>query len=205
MADRPLGAILAGGLAQRMGGGDKTLLLLAGRTILSRVVERLAPQCAGLILNANGDPGRFERYGLPVVPDGRPDFAGPLAGLLASLDYAATLDDRPDDVLTVSADTPFLPSDLVARLVEARRREGADLACTRSGGRTHPVIGLWPLRTRDDLRIALRNGERGVGRFASRFRLAVAEWETNPVDPFFNANTPADLEEAAAVLAQSPP
>src|SRR5437016_13754954 len=144
-----LGLVLAGGLARRMGGGDKALLRIGGATILERVLERLAPQCRGLILNANGDPVRFAFTGLPVVADDVPDFAGPLAGVLAGLDWAAA--HRPDCplVLSVATDAPFLPIDLAERLADGRAREGADLACAASGGQPHPVIGLWPVRLRD--------------------------------------------------------
>lgn len=200
MPDLPLGAVLAGGLARRMGGGDKPLRRIGGRTILARVVERLAPQCRGLILSANGDPARFAACGLPVVADTVPDFAGPLAGLLAALDHAAEHHPEVTDVVTVPADTPFLPPDLVARLEAARKRAGTDLACAASAGRLHPVAALWPVRIRDALRQAIGEGERGVGRFAARYGPAVAEWEAEPADPFFNVNTPADLDIAEGLL-----
>lgn len=198
---RPVaGAILAGGLARRMGGGDKTLRTVGGRTILARVVERLRPQCGTLILNANGDPGRFAGYGLAVVPDSVPGFAGPLAGVLAALDHVA--EHHPDvrDVASAAADTPFLPRDLVRRLLEGRTAAGAVLACAASRGRTHPVVGLWPVALREDLRCALTaEDERGTGRFAARYPLALVEWPGEPIDPFFNANGPADLAAADAM------
>lgn len=201
-APSTFGALLAGGLARRMGGGDKPLRRIGGRPILDHVVERVAPQCAGLLLNANGDPSRFAAYGLPVVADDVPGFAGPLAGILAALDWVAQ--HRPDMswVVSVAADTPFLPQDLVQRLHAARVAAGAELACAASGGRTHPVIGLWPVALRGELRHALVVEDmRKIDRWTARYRLAVAEWPAAPVDPFFNANAPDDLVEAEALAA----
>jgi molybdopterin-guanine dinucleotide biosynthesis protein A len=196
-----LGVLLAGGLARRMGGGDKPLRVIAGRTILERVVERLKPQCDGLILNANGDPERFAFTGLPVVPDTVPDFAGPLAGILAALDWAA--EHRPDIawVASVAADTPFLPGDLVSRLHAAREQAGTPLACAESGGRAHPVNALWAVALRDDLRHALVEEDmRKIDRWTARHGIAYAPWATEPVDPFFNANTPEDLAGAERLI-----
>src|SRR5437764_5501698 len=145
MTDRkPLGVVLAGGLARRMGGGDKARLRIGGRTILERVLARLKPQCAALILNANGDPARFADTGLAVVPDSVPDFAGPLAGILAGLDWAAAHAPQIVDIASVPGDCPFLPADLVARLEAARTAAGTPLACARSGEWRHPVAALWP-------------------------------------------------------------
>jgi molybdopterin-guanine dinucleotide biosynthesis protein A len=198
-----LGVILAGGLARRMSGGDKALLELGGATLLERVVERLAPQCDALILNANGDPARFAAYGLTVSADSIPDFAGPLAGILAGMDWAAA--NRPDLgwIVTASVDTPFLPPELVERLHEVRTAASADLACARSGERNHNVDALWPVRLRDDLRAALIEGTRRVDRWTARFSLATAEWPTEPVDPFFNVNTPEDFAAAERILARN--
>ena len=197
-----VGLLLAGGQSRRMGGGDKCLRPLAGRPLLDHVIERLKPQVAALVLNANGDPARFAGFGLPVVADSLPDFAGPLAGILAGLDWAAA--NRPDCPLIVSAatDAPFLPHDLVARLVDGMRAAGADLACAASHGRAHPVIGLWPVRLRDELRRALVAEDiRKVDAWTGRYRLATVEVPAEPVDPFFNANRPDDLDRAAALLA----
>lgn len=196
-----IGVLLAGGLARRMGGGDKPLRLIAGRPILDRVIERLRPQVAGLVLNANGDPARFAGYGLPVAADSVPDFAGPLAGILAGLDWAA--EHRPDCsmIASVPTDAPFLPVDLVARMERARAMEGADMACAASGGQAHPVVGLWPVRLRNALRDALVNeGIRKVDVWTARYRLARVVFSDRPVDPFFNANRPGDLDEAARLL-----
>lgn len=196
------GVLLAGGLSRRMGGGDKTLRLLAGRPLLTHVVERLRPQVAALALNANGDPARFAAFGLPVVPDSVPDFAGPLAGILAGLDWAA--EQHPECALVVSAptDAPFLPRDLVARLLSGLAAEGADLACAASGGQPHPVVGLWPVRLREALRQALVVEDiRKVDVWTARFRLARVDFPLDAVDPFFNANRPDDLDAAAQLIA----
>src|SRR5690349_20697036 len=149
------GVLLAGGLARRMGGGDKPMRKIAGRTILQRVIDRLAPQCSGLIINANGDPTRFAAFGLPVIADDVADYPGPLAGILAALDWTAA--NRPDAqwVLSSAGDCPFLPRDLVTRLAQARAAKNAELAVASSGGQTHPVIGLWSVRLRNELRQAL--------------------------------------------------
>ncbi|WP_186420426.1 molybdenum cofactor guanylyltransferase MobA [Bosea sp. CS1GBMeth4] len=195
-APATLGLLLAGGLARRMGGGDKPLRTIAGRPILAHVVARLGPQCGGLLLNANGDPARFAEYGLPVAADSVPDFAGPLAGVLAGLDWLAA--NRPDTqwLVSVAADTPFIPRDLVARLHAAREAAGVPLACAASGGWTHPVIGLWPVALREALRHALIvEDERKIDRWTARHGVVAVEWPAAPVDPFFNANRPDDLAE----------
>ena len=200
-----VGLLLAGGQSRRMGGGDKALRLLAGQTLLDRVIDRMRPQVAALVLNANGDPARFARFGLPVVADSIADFAGPLAGVLAGLDWTAA--NRPDCTLVVSiaTDAPFLPADLVARLIEGMNAQGAALACAASGGQPHPVIGLWPVRLRDELRHALiAEGIRKVDVWTARYPLATVAFpdEIGGVDPFFNANRPEDLDRAAALLAE---
>jgi molybdenum cofactor guanylyltransferase len=200
MMSEPLGVVLAGGLARRMGGGDKARLRIGGRTILERVLTRMRPQCAALILNANGDPTRFKDTGIEVVPDSVPDFAGPLAGILAALDWAAAHAPELADVASVPGDCPFLPDDLVAQLLSARARERAPLACARSGEWRHPVIGLWPVYLRSDLRKALLNeGLHKIESWTARHGVAVADWPASPVDPFFNVNTPGDAAEAERI------
>ncbi|MGL4439427.1 MAG: molybdenum cofactor guanylyltransferase MobA [Bosea sp. (in: a-proteobacteria)] len=199
---RILGVLLAGGLARRMGGGDKPLKTIGAKSILDHVIDRLRPQCAGLAINANGDPTRFAGWGLPVIADSVEGFAGPLAGILAGLDWASVHDPDTTHVVSVAADTPFIPRDLVSRLAAATRSENAELAVASSGGWSHPVIGLWPVSIRDQLRHALMvENERKIDRFTARFALATVSWSTDPVDPFFNANEPADLERAEALLA----
>jgi molybdenum cofactor guanylyltransferase len=197
-----LGLILAGGLARRMGGGDKPRTTIGGVTILSRVIERMTPQCARLILNANGDPARFADTGLPVVADSVPDYAGPLAGVLAGLDWAAAQALGTEWVASVPGDCPFLPHDLVARLHEVRRQSGLPLACARSGDWRHPVVGLWPLHLRDDLRAALSQGLRKIEMWTGRYGVAIADWPAAPVDPFFNVNTPEDAAVAERLAAE---
>ena len=198
-----LGLVLAGGLARRMGGGDKARIRIGGRTILERVLGRLAPQCTAVILNANGDPARFSDTGLPVVADTVPGFAGPLAGILAGLDWAAVHAPEIAEVVSVPGDCPFLPGDLVARLSAARRAAARPLACARSGERRHPVVGLWRVALRDDLRKALVDeGLHKIEAWTARHGVAVADWPSAPVDPFFNVNTPADAAEAARIAAQ---
>ncbi len=196
------GVLLAGGLARRMGGGDKPMREIAGRTILDRVIARLSPQCDGLIINANGDPARFAAFGLPVVADDVADFPGPLAGILAALDWAAA--NRPDVslVLSAAADCPFLPRDLVARLHQALIAENAQLAVAASDGQSHPVIGLWNVALRDALRHSLVVEDvRKIDRWTARYRLATVTWPITPLDPFFNANTVEDIAEADRLAA----
>jgi len=200
---KTIGVLLAGGLARRMGGGDKPLRAIAGRSILERVIDRMAAQCSGLILNANGDPQRFAFTGFPVVPDDIPDFAGPLAGILAALDHVAAHHPEIAWVASVAADTPFLPRDYVSRLHAAREAAKVPLACAESDGRTHPVNGLWEVALRDDLRHALVEEDmRKIDRWTARHGVAHAAWPVAPMDPFFNANSPEDLDEAEALIAR---
>jgi molybdopterin-guanine dinucleotide biosynthesis protein A len=197
-----VGLLLAGGQSRRMGGGDKALRVIGGVSLLERVIERMRPQVETLVLNANGDPARFAGFGLPVVPDSVPDYAGPLAGVLAGLDWTA--EHRPDCpyIVSVATDAPFLPGDLVSRLVRGMEKSGADLACAASGGQPHPVIGLWPARLREDLRRAVVvETVRKVDVWTARHRLATVPFPSDPIDPFFNANRPEDLTTAAALLA----
>lgn len=189
------GVLLAGGLARRMGGGDKALLTLAGESMLARVVARARPQVSVLLLNANGDPARFSAFGLPVTADGVDGYPGPLAGVLAGLDWTRL--HRPDIawVASFATDTPLLPVDLVSRLRAALEGEAADIACARSKDTLHPVFALWPVRLAEELRRALvEEGIRKVERWMRRYRLAVVSWPGDGADPFTNVNTPEDLE-----------
>lgn len=209
---QPLGVILAGGLATRMGGGDKGRLQVGGESLLARVVDRIAPQVAGLALNANGDPQRFDDLGLPVIADTIDGFAGPLAGVLAGLDWAA--EQGASSIVTVAADTPFFPQDLAERLLAAAegQRYPLVLATTprtseetlKSGGgrrvNRHPTFGLWPVELREDLRSALQNGLRKVVLWTDQHGGREALFEAEPFDPFFNVNTPEDLARAEALL-----
>jgi molybdopterin-guanine dinucleotide biosynthesis protein A len=199
------GLVLAGGLARRMGGGDKALLTIGGVTILDRVLATLSAQCVGIVINANGDPKRFADTGLPVIPDNVPGFVGPLAGILAGLDWLAKQNNGVEWLLSVPGDCPFLPDNLGERLHAARRKLGAGvpLACARSGEWRHPVVGLWPLALREDLRTALTVDKlRKIEVWTARHGIAVADWPDQPVDPFFNVNTPDDAARAEQVAAQ---
>jgi molybdenum cofactor guanylyltransferase len=197
---RIAGVVLAGGLARRMGGGDKGLRLLHGRPLLQWVIERAQPQVAALALNANGDPARLAGFALPIVPDSVAGFAGPLAGVLAGLDWAARSVPDATHVASFASDAPFFPRDLVARLAAAVAA-GADLACAASGGQAHPVFGLWPVALAEDMRRALADGLRKVDLWTARYRLTEVDFPARPVDPFFNANRPEDLAEAEALAA----
>ncbi|WP_119301885.1 molybdenum cofactor guanylyltransferase MobA [Dongia deserti] len=200
-----VGVILAGGRAERMGGGDKCLLEVAGKPILARVTERVRPQVDALVLNANGDPVRFGPYGLPMAPDSVPDFAGPLAGVLAGLEWAEAHHPHARHIVTVPADGPFVPRDLVKRLAETLVADDAELVTAASGVQTYPVVGLWPVRLRQALRDALvREDLHKVDAWTRRFRRAIAAFPANPIDPFFNANTPEQLAEADRLAALYP-
>ena len=199
MTGEPVAVVLAGGLARRMGGGDKALRLLGGRTLLAHVLDRIRPQVGAVALSANGDPARFAPWGLAVLADPLPGNPGPLAGVLAGMRWAAALGAA--DVLSVPADTPFLPADLVARLAAARRAAGVPIACAASLGRTHPVVALWPAALADALAAALHGGMRAVDRWAGARGVAVASFEAAGGDPFFNVNSPGDLAAAEALLA----
>ncbi|GAA6191757.1 molybdenum cofactor guanylyltransferase MobA [Phaeobacter sp. NW0010-22] len=211
MMKQPLGVILAGGLATRMGGGDKGKLKLAGQSLLRHVIDRLEPQVAGLALNANGDPTRFSDLGLPVIADSIEGFAGPLAGVLAGLDWAA--DQGAGCIVTAAADTPFFPCDLVPQLLLATEGMEARLALAttprsgeelKSGGNKkinrHPTFGIWPVALRDDLRAALHDGLRKVVLWTDKHDGREALFPVGDIDPFFNVNTPADLEYAEALI-----
>ena len=199
---QPYGVILAGGQATRMGGGDKGLLTLGATTLLTPVIARLEPQVAGICLNANGDGARFAAFGLDVVADSVAGFAGPLAGVLAGLDWAA--DRGADHIVTAAADTPFFPGDLVPQLQMAAEVAGRPIALARTDNGRHPTFGLWPVALRDDLRAALDDGVRKVVQWTDRHGAALAHFPTGRFDPFFNVNTPDDLETAEQFLADAP-
>ena len=191
---QPFGVILAGGRATRMGGGDKGRLLLGGRSLFSRVIERTERQVASLALSANGDPARFADLGLPVLPDPVAGYPGPLAGVLAGMDWAA--EQGADHVVSVAADTPFLPEDLVPRLLLAAE-DGAPIALASSviDGQEmrHPTFGLWSVGLRGLLRASLDRGESKVGLWAAEQGAVISRFPSGSIDPFFNINTADDL------------
>jgi len=198
-----LGVVLAGGLGRRMGGGDKPMADLGGRTILDHVLERARPQCDGMIINANGDAERFHHLGLPVVPDGLEGYPGPLAGVLAAMDWAAVNTPETTHIMSFAGDAPFIPRDLVARLKEAVAA-GADMARAKSFGQRHPVFAIWPVSARADLRDKLVNhGIRKIDLYTAAYDIAEVDFAGVP-DPFFNINTPEDRDEAVRILSAQP-
>ncbi len=199
-----VGVLLAGGLSRRMGGGDKCLRLLGCQTILSRIIAIIHPQVDKLILNANGEPSRFAPLELPVVADTVAGNAGPLAGVLAGMDWVAAHNPDCEWLATVPTDAPFLPDDLIQRMWDGIVAEGTDMACAASNGRNHPVCGLWPVRLREPLREAMLVDEiRKVDKWTGRYGLSVIEFSSSPFDPFFNTNRPEDLAQAEILLSQS--
>ena len=198
-----VGVLLAGGQSRRMGGGDKCLRPLGATTILAHVIARAAPQVEALALNANGDPSRFAEYQLPVVADSVPGYAGPLAGILAGLDWVAQRFTGDADVVSFATDAPFVPDDLVVRFLAAREQQGVDLVCASSGGRAHPVFGLWPVGLREELRAGMRDGVRKVDSWTARYRLVAVDFPVIPFDPFFNTNRPEDLTAAQSLIGAS--
>jgi len=196
-----VGVLLAGGLSRRMGGGDKNLLNLGNRPILDHVIERVRGQVPTLILNANGDPERFTYYGLPVVPDVIDGYAGPLAGILTGMDWAATHMPDASWLASFPTDAPFLPTDLVTQLLKAIDDHGADIACALSCDRTHPPIAVWPIRLRDELRRAMVDEEmRKIDRWTARYSTVHVAFDDPDIDPFFNVNRPENLKEAENYL-----
>ena len=201
---RPLGVILAGGLARRMGGGDKSLLSLgASSRVLDQVIARLGAQVDQMVLNANGDPARFDEFGLPVVADSLDGFLGPLAGVLVGLDYAA--EHGFDHIVSVAADTPFFPKDLVSALDTASSHMDVPIALAATkieGGKTvrHPTFGLWPVALREDLRSTLQDGLRKVVLWTDQHGAETHVFDSGEIDPFFNINTPEDLELANKMM-----
>ena len=197
----PLGVILAGGRATRMGGGDKGLRAVGGRRLIDHVIDRLGSQCGAMAINANGDPARFSEFGLPVVADSLADHPGPLAGVLAGLDWAAG--QGATSIVTAAADTPFFPKDLVARLMASAGPSALCLAASPDEtGRVqrHPTFGLWPVALRDDLRAALTGGLRKIVIWTDGHGAGQAVFDSTPFDPFFNVNTPEDIAAAEALM-----
>ena len=200
--DNTLGLLLAGGLARRMGGGDKALVEMGGRPLLDYAIERARPQVKGLILNANGNAARFEQFGLPVVADVIEGFAGPLAGVLTGMEWAAANVPDVEWLATFPVDAPFFPTDLIERMGTAIVEAGAEMACAESDGRTHPVFALWPVGRQADLRKAMVDEEmRKIDLWTARFAIVHVPFDTAGGDPFFNINRPENVEEAEERLA----
>ena len=204
------GVVLAGGQSRRMGGGDKGLLDLAGKPMLAHVVERLAPQVNRIVINANGDPSRFSSFGLPVVADTVGDFVGPLAGVLAGMRWSIAHAPEARWIVTAAGDAPLLPRDLVGRLMAAVEAGPGGIALAQSNGELHPVIGLWPVALAADLETQLGQGVRKVLHWTDRHGtlpvpFAPARIGGLDVDPFFNANTPPELDQLRAMFAKAAP
>lgn len=200
--------VLAGGLSRRMGGVDKTLMKLGGKPMISHALDCLEKQAGPLMINANGDANRYEKLGYPVVADVYEGHAGPLAGILTAMRWAQKSTPNAKWIVTVAADTPFLPADLVSKLLSAAGHNFSTIALAFSGERIHPVVGMWPLSLADDLEAFLNNEKsRKVLAFVDNYTLAKVSFgglnvDGIEVDPFFNVNTPEDLEIAKAVLAE---
>lgn len=196
-----VGVLLAGGLARRMGGGDKCLQVLGGKSLLAHSIDKAKPQLGPLIINAAGDASRFNDFGLPVVPDVIEGFAGPLAGVLTGMEWAKQHAQACKWIVTFPTDAPFFPADLVSRLIKAVSDNGDDMACARSNGRTHPVFALWPVRLAGELRKAMVEEDmRKIDSWTARYTLVPVDWTTAPFDPFFNINRPEDLQQAEGFL-----
>ncbi len=197
-----VGLLLAGGLSRRMGGGDKALTQLGGRSVLSRIIDLAKPQVSELLLNANGDPARFAEYGLPVVPDVIEGYAGPLAGVLTGLEWISQNRPQCQWLATFPSDAPFMPKDMIAQMEAEVEKQGAQLACAITNGRSHPVVGLWPVALKNQLRKAMLEEEmRKIDLWTARYKLVEVEFSCDPVDPFFNANRPEDFGKAEELLA----
>lgn len=199
---KPAGVLLAGGVASRMGGDDKSLRMLAGHPILAHVIARIGPQVQTLILNANGDPARFAEWGLPIAADAISDYPGPLAGIHAGMRWAQEHHPEIADIVSIPTDTPFLPTDLIERLEAVREAQGAEIVVASSAGQAHPVVAIWPVRLAAELyRLVTEDGMRRVTDFARRYTVAYADFPVNGIDPFFNVNRPGDLEAAQSFMA----
>lgn len=209
LAGRVTGVVLAGGLSRRMGGGDKGMLALSGKPMLAHVIERLRPQVGAMVINANGDARRFAAFGLDVVADTIDGFVGPLAGVLAGMRWSAVHAPDATHIVTAAGDAPLLPLDVVARLQAAAQARPGAIALAQSAGELHPVIGLWPVSLADDLETELRQGVRKVLRWTDKHGtlpvpFAMIEMGGRTLDPFYNANTPDELDELRRLLLQAP-
>jgi molybdopterin-guanine dinucleotide biosynthesis protein A len=197
-----VGILLAGGKSRRMGGGDKCLLQLGGKTILQHAIDRATPQVGNLILNINGDPDRFSHYNLNIVSDDIGNFAGPLAGVLTGMYWVKENHPECKWIVTFPTDTPFFPMDLASQLYDAVSDNKAELACAASGGRHHPVFGIWPVNLFAALKVAMiDNGVRKIDDWTSGYNMKTVKFEFRKIDPFFNINRPEDLQYAETQVA----
>ena len=202
-----VGILLAGGKSSRMGGGDKCLRPLGGKPILTRIIDRLNPQVAEIVINANGDPSRFEEFGLPVVPDSVAGFQGPLAGVLAGLEWVRTNRPGVEYAVTIATDTPFFPADLVQRFLKSPGN-ATGFRVAQSDVGLHPVIGLWPIGLCAGLENSLKRGERKATVWtrdhgAEPVFFCPVDVGSRNIDPFFNINEPEDLATAEALLGEA--
>ena len=196
-----VGVLLAGGKSRRMGGGDKCLLQLGGKTILQHAIDRATPQVGNLILNINGDPDRFSHYNLNIVSDDIGNFAGPLAGVLTGMHWVKENHPECKWIVTFPTDTPFFPIDLASKLYDAVSNNKAELACAASGGRHHPVFGIWPVNLFAALKVAMEDdGIRKIDDWTSNYNLEVVKFEFTKIDPFFNINRPEELQYAETLV-----
>lgn len=194
---KPGVVLLAGGMARRMGGGDKPLRALAGKPILAHVIARIVPQASATALNANGDHARFGEWGLPLIADIIPDYPGPLAGIHAGMLWAQG---RFPEIASIPTDTPFLPDDLIESLHDARNATNADIAVASSGGQPHPVVALWPVALAEELHRFVSAGGRRVTEFTAHYNVVHVDFPVVDIDPFFNINSLEDLEQAEAAI-----
>ncbi|MEE2995514.1 MAG: molybdenum cofactor guanylyltransferase MobA [Pseudomonadota bacterium] len=195
------GLLLAGGRSRRMGGSEKCLMTLAGQTLLAHLIDIARPQVGPMVLNTNSDPALFSEYELPLVCDAIDGYAGPLAGVLTGLLWAKKFAPGCEWVASFACDAPFVPRDLVAKLLREVEAQGADMACAASGGRHHPVFALWPVRLATELHVAVEGeGLRKVDDWTARFEQVRVEFSAEPEDPFFNINRPGDLVAAEAFM-----
>ena len=188
---RPPAVILAGGRSSRMGGGDKCLLPVNGKSLIAHILAAIIPQTGDILINTNSDPAPFLKFGLPMLPDAIPGFQGPLAGILTGMLWSRRRHPRQAHLLSVASDVPFLPRDLVTRLSQSLIDQNADIAIASCPQGTHPTIGLWPVDLAERLKHDLmQTSIRSVHQWLSTFRVALAEF---PSDALTNINTPIEL------------
>lgn len=200
-----LGVLLSGGLSRRMGGEDKALVSIAGQTLVQTTLSRLNPQVSDVLLNTNRDCDFFADLGVEIRADSLDGFLGPLAGVLTGMEWARSKAGEDALILTAAVDCPLFPLDLGQRLLSILSGE-RDIAVARSGGRIHPVFGLWRVRLAYDLRRHLSDGgNRKMMDWIMARNPAFADWPAAPADPFMNINTPQDLKDLASLSLHQKP